>query len=134
GIPGDAAIDVGYLYTYITEGRGFYMWPGSVINASVHALSTEWLPYPANWVMPWSAPGGDFGPVVDTNHIGSGKIGTWLRLDITEIAEDIVRGAPNYGFILTSDDDHGVRYGLATQDYWDPSKVGYVRVMYRTAN
>ena len=48
--------------------------------------------------------------------------------------QDIDSSGVNRGFILTSDDDRGVRYGLATQDYWDSSKTGYVRVYYRTVN
>ena len=45
-------------------------------------------------------------------------------------------GFPNPPFLLTSDDSNrnapdtsnGVRYGLATNQYWDASKIGYLRV------
>ncbi|HSN77074.1 MAG TPA: pullulanase-type alpha-1,6-glucosidase, partial [Anaerolineae bacterium] len=36
GIPGDAYVDVAYLYLYIVEGRGFSNWSNSVINVETH--------------------------------------------------------------------------------------------------
>ena len=60
---------------------------------------------------------------------------------MTAHVQQVVAGvSPNYGFVLTSEDDtwdpteaiNGVRYGLATSQYWDASKAGYLRVMYRT--
>ena len=45
---------------------------------------------------------------------------------------DIVSSGVNNGFLLTSNDDHGVRYGLAATEYFDASKAGYVRVYFRT--
>ena len=135
GIPNDAEIDLAYLYLYVTEGRGFSMWSGSVIpSVQAHPITTPWMPDPVNWWTPWNFPGGDYGPAVGSNHLGSGKIGTWLRLDITSAVQNTVSTGVNYGYILTSDDNHGVRYGLSTQDYWDPSKTGYVRVYYRTVD
>jgi hypothetical protein len=79
-------------------------------------------------------PGGDYGPAIGGNHIGSGKINTWLRLDVTEGVTDFLRGASNQGFIITNDDSTGVRYALATKEYFDASKIGYIRVYFRTAN
>ncbi|MCB0200296.1 MAG: 5'-nucleotidase C-terminal domain-containing protein [Anaerolineae bacterium] len=133
GIPSDAQVDTAYLYLYVTEGRGFTTWSNSVINSvNAHEVTSPWMPDPVNWWTPWTAPGGDFGPVVGSNHLGSGKIGTWLRLDVTDAVQNMISMGVNYGFIVTSDDNIGVRYGLATKDNWDPSKTGYVRVYYRT--
>ena len=135
GIPSDAEVDVAYLYLYVTEGRGFSMWSDSVIpSVQAHPITTPWMPDPVNWWTPWNFPGGDYGHAVGSNHLGSGKIGTWLRLDITSAVQNTVSTGVNYGYILTSNDDHGVRYGLSTQDYWDSSKTGYVRVYYRTVD
>ncbi|HRI56391.1 MAG TPA: hypothetical protein PK170_04765, partial [Anaerolineae bacterium] len=69
-----------------------------------------------------------------TNHIGSGKINTWLRLDVTDAVSDMLRGSTDQGFILTNDDSIGVRYALAAKEFWDASKVGYMRIYFRTAN
>lgn len=132
-IPGDAYVDVAYLYLYVYEGRGFSNWSGSVINVKVHPITSAWMSEAANWVTPWANPGGDFGTAVGINHLGSGKIGAWLRLDVTSAVEMMVRSGVNHGFILTSDDSRGVRYGFATKENW-MGKVDYLRVMYRTAN
>ncbi|HSN74430.1 MAG TPA: family 16 glycosylhydrolase [Anaerolineae bacterium] len=135
GIPSDAQVDVAYLYLYIVEGRGFTQWSNSVIESvQAHAVTTPWLSETATWWTPWSLSGGDYGPATGANHIGSGKINTWLRLDVTAAVQDIVNGGANNGFLLTSDDDHGVSYGLATTEYFDASKVGYVRVYFRTVD
>ena len=135
GIPNDAEVDLAYLYLYVVEGRGFSTWSNSVIpNVAAHALTTPWMPDAANWWTPWTTPGGDFGPSVGSNTLGSGKIGTWLRLDVTSAVRNTVSTGTNYGFILTSNDDRGVRYGLASKEHWDASKTGYVRVYYRTVN
>ena len=133
GIPGDAYVVVAYLYVYVYEGRGFVNWTGSVIDVEVHPVTSAWMPEAANWVTPWTIPGGDFGPAVGNSPMGSGRIGTWLRLDVTSAVETILRSGTNHGFILTSDDGRGVRYGFATKENWT-GKVGYLRVMYRTAN
>jgi hypothetical protein len=133
GIPGDAYVDVAYLYLYIVEGRGFTNWSNSVINVQVHPVTTEWMPVAVNWTMPWTMAGGDYGPAVGANHIGSGKLGTWLRLDVTDAVSDMLRGSPDQGFIITNDDSTGVRYALATKEYFDASKLGYIRVYFRTA-
>jgi hypothetical protein len=134
GIPRDSFVDVAYLYVYIVEGRGFTNWSNSVINVQARPVTTEWMPVAANWTMPWTMAGGDYGPVVGTNHIGSGKLNTWLRLDVTDAVTDMLRGASNQGFIITNSDSTGVRYALATKEFWDASKAGYVRVYFRTAN
>jgi immune inhibitor A len=134
GIPTDAAVDQAWLYLYVTEGRGFTNWSDSVIEVAAHAATTEWMPFPVNWWMPWTMPGGDFGPSGVPNHIGSGKINTWLRLDVTAAVEDMLRSGYNQGFLITNDDDRGVRYGLASKEYWDASKAGYIRVHFRTAD
>ena len=134
GIPGDAFVDAAYLYLYIVEGRGFTNWSNSVINVEARAVTTEWMPVAANWWTPWTMPGGDYGPVVGTNHIGSGKLNTWLRLDVTDAATDMLRGSPDQGYILTNSDTTGVRYALATKEFWDASKAGYLRIYFRTAN
>jgi subtilisin family serine protease len=134
GIPGDAYVDVAYLYLYIIEGRGFTNWSNSVINVQVHPVTTQWMPVAVNWTMPWAMAGGDYGPAVGANHIGSGKIGTWLRLDVTDAVTDMLRGSPDQGFIITNTDSTGVRYALAAKEYFDASKIGYIRVYFRTAN
>jgi hypothetical protein len=134
GIPGDAYVDVAYLYLYVIEGRGFTNWSNSVINVQVHQVTGDWMPVAVNWTMPWIMPGGDYGPAIGGNHIGSGKLNTWLRLDVTESVTDFLRGASNQGFIITNTDDMGVRYALATKEYFDASKMGYIRVYFRTAN
>jgi hypothetical protein len=133
-IPGDAYVDVAYLYLYIVEGRGFTNWSNSVINVQVHPVTTQWMPVAVNWTMPWAMPGGDYGPAVGTNHIGSGKINTWLRLDVTDAVTDMLRGSADQGFIITNTDHMAVRYALATKEYFDASKIGYIRVYFRTAN
>lgn len=133
GIPRDSYVDVAYLYLYIYDGRGFQAWPGSVLNVEAHPVTSPWMPDAANWVTPWANPGGDFGATAGVNHVGSGKVGTWLRLDVTSAVETMLRTGVNHGFILTSDDVHGIRYGFATKDNWT-GLVGYLRVMFRTAN
>ncbi|MFZ2489702.1 MAG: family 16 glycosylhydrolase, partial [Anaerolineae bacterium] len=133
GIPVDAEVDAAYLYLYVVEGRGFTQWSNSVINeVAAQAITTPWLADSATWSMPWTMAGGDYGPALSATHLGSGKLNTWLRLDVTAAMQDIVRGEDNNGFLITANDDHGVRYALASQNYWDPSKIGYVRVYYRT--
>jgi hypothetical protein len=136
GIPGDAAVDQAWLYLYVTEGRKFGSWSSSVLeNVTAYPATTEWMPYAVNWWMPWTMPGGDFGPGGVPNHLGSGKVGTWLRLDVTAAVEDMLRGADNQGFLIMSDvNTSGVHYGLATKEFWDPSKLGYIRVYFRTAD
>jgi hypothetical protein len=134
GIPTDAAVDTAYLYLYVYEGRGFADWPTSVIdNVQASPVSTDWMPDATNWWTPWTVAGGDFGMAGPSNHLGSGKIGTWLRLDVTAAAQDMLRSGFNQGFLLTSDDNHGVRYGFATKENWI-GYVGYMRVYFRTAN
>jgi hypothetical protein len=133
GIPGDAYVDVAYLYLYIVEGRGFTNWSNSVVNVQVHPVTTEWMPVAVNWTMPWTMAGGDYGPAVGANHIGSGKIDTWLRLDVTDAVTDMLRGSVDQGFIITNTDSTGVRYALAAKEYFDASKIGYIRVYFRTA-
>ena len=133
GIPSDAEVDAAYLYLYVTEGRGFSTWANSVIGqVSPHAVTTPWSAATATWTTPWNTAGGDYGPALASTHIGLGKLNTWLRLDVTDAVQAIVSGAGNYGFIVTSNEDHGVRYAFASQNYWDASKTGYVRVYYRT--
>ncbi|MER2600127.1 MAG: pullulanase-type alpha-1,6-glucosidase [Caldilineales bacterium] len=132
-LPTNAYVDAAYLYLYITEGRGFTNWQNSVVGVQVHPVTTAWMPVAVNWSSPWSMAGGDYGPALSSNHIGSGKLNTWLRLDVTDAVRDIARGMPNNGFIITNSDATGVRYGLATKEYFDASKTGYVRVYFRTA-
>ncbi len=136
GIARDSAVDQAWLYLYVVEGRKFGSWSTSVLeNVTAHPATTEWMPYAVNWWMPWTMPGGDYGPGGVPNHLGSGKIGTWLRLDVTAAVEDMLRSGANQGFLIKSDvNASGVHYGLATKEYWDPSKLGYIRVYYRTAN
>ncbi|MFZ2488871.1 MAG: S8 family serine peptidase [Anaerolineae bacterium] len=131
-VPSDAVVDVAYLYLYIVEGRGFVNWTNSVINVGAHSVTTEWMPDAVNWTSPWTMAGGDYGPAVGSNHIGSAKINTWLRLDVTEAVQNMMNGADNNGFIITNADEIGVRYALATKEYFDASKGGYLRVYFRT--
>ncbi len=102
GIPGDAYVDVAYLYLYIVEGRGFTNWSNSVINVEARPVTTQWMPDAANWWTPWTMAGGDYGPAVGTNHIGSAKINTWLRLEVTDAVSDMLRGGSDQGFIVTN--------------------------------
>ncbi len=134
GIPGDAYVDVAYLYLYVVEGRGFTNWSNSVINVEARPVTTQWMPDAANWWTPWTMPGGDYGPAVGANHIGSAKINTWLRLEVTDAVTDMLRGASDQGFIITNTDTTGVRYALATKEFFDATKLGYIRVYFRTAN
>ncbi|MFN2168627.1 MAG: choice-of-anchor I domain-containing protein, partial [Anaerolineae bacterium] len=131
-VPPDSQIDAAYLYLYVHEGRGYGTWADSVINVSVHALNSPWAQETATWNFPWGTPGGDFGPAVDTIHLGSGKVGTWMRFDVTDAVAQALLSGKQFGFALTSDDFRGVRYSYATQDYFDPSKAGYLRVMFRS--
>jgi hypothetical protein len=135
GIPGDAYVDAAYLYLFVVEGRGFTNWSNSVINVEARALTTPWMPG-----------GGQLGPCRGpcraattgrwwgVNHVGSAKINTWLRLDVTDAVSDMLRGSADQGFIITNDDSTGVRYALAAKEFWDASKAGYIRVYFRTAN
>ena len=133
GIPTNSAVDTAYLYVYVFEGRGFANWATSVIpNVQASPVTTVWMPDATNWFTPWTMPGGDYGMAGPSNNLGSGKIGTWLRLDVTAAAEDMLRSGFNQGFMLTSDDANGVRYGLATKENWT-GYVGYMRVYFRTA-
>ena len=133
GIPTDSAVDTAYLYVYVFEGRGFANWATSVIpNVQASPVTIVWMPDATNWFTPWIAPGGDFGPSGPSTNLGSGKIGTWLRLDVTAAAEDMLRSGFNQGFMLTSDDVNGVRYGLATKENWT-GYIGYMRIYFRTA-
>ncbi|MCB0249427.1 MAG: DNRLRE domain-containing protein [Anaerolineae bacterium] len=136
GIPTDSPVDQAWLYLYVTEGRKFGNWSQSVLeNVTAHPATTEWMPYAVNWWMPWTMPGGDYGPGGVPNHLGSGKVGTWLRLDVTAAVEDMLRSGENQGFLINSTvNASGVHYGLATKEYWDPSKLGYIRVYFRTAS
>ncbi|MCB0205354.1 MAG: DNRLRE domain-containing protein, partial [Anaerolineae bacterium] len=131
-IPPDSAVDAAYLYLYVTEGRGFSTWSSSVVSISVHELDTQWQEQSATWSTPWTVPGGDFGPALDTAMVGSGRLETWVRFDVTDAVAGWLSGSPQRGFILTSNDNRGVRYGLATQENFDPSKTGYLRVMFHS--
>lgn len=143
-IPSGSTVDKAYLYLYVTEGRGFADWAQSrIADVSARPVLLPWAEDSATWTAPWHTTGGNLGPALSSTHLGVGKVGTWLRFDVTAHVAAIVAGqAANYGFALTSSDPNwtakdagairGVRYGLASQSYWDPSKAGYLRVMYRT--
>jgi hypothetical protein len=143
-IPSDAQVDLAYLYLYVYEGRGFANWNQSVMGVSAHAVNSMWSEATANWTMPWANPGGDVGPAVSVTRLGNARINTWLRLDVTDIVAAIVAGdAPNYGFAVASDPNNwpegaspeallSARYGFATSEFFDPSKVGYMRIFFRT--
>jgi 5'-nucleotidase len=143
-IPSDAQVDVAYLYLYVFEGRGFSNWEQSVMGVSAHAVTSMWDEGTANWTTPWATPGGDVGPAVSVARLGSARINTWLRLDVTDIVAAIVEGgAPNYGFAVASDPTswpegaspealRSARFGFATSEFFDPSKTGYLRIFYRT--
>lgn len=141
-IPSDAQVDVAYLYVYVYQGRGFSNWNQSVMQVAAHPVNAMWSQATANWVAPWASPGGDFGPATNMSQLGNARIGTWLRLDVTDAVEAIVAGdAENYGFVLTSDPNFplespeatlNARYGFATTEFFDPSKTGYMRIFFRT--
>lgn len=141
-VPADAFVDLAYLYVYVYEGRGFANWNQSAMLVSAHPVNTMWDQASATWVSPWTNPGGDVGPAISATPLGNGRIGTWLRLDVTDAVADIVSGAaPNYGFVLASDPNFpleapeatlNARFGFATTEFFDPSKAGYMRVFFRT--
>lgn len=140
-IPAYSQVDVAYLYLYMVEGRGFDNWDQSVMEMTANPATTMWDQATATWNSPWTTPGGDFGPPDVPAMAGSGRIGTWLRFDVTDSVQAMINGAANKGFVITSNPNVMVeapearfdtRYGFATTAYWDASKGGYVRVMFRT--
>jgi hypothetical protein len=140
-IPPYAPVDSAYLYLYVFEGRGFANWTQSVIEMSAHPATAMWDQATATWNAPWTTPGGDFGPPETTVRVGSGRIGTWVRFDVTDGVQAMINGGANNGFVITSEWDIPVeapegrddaRFGFASTEYWDASKAGYMRVMFRT--
>ncbi len=142
-IPDNAWIDAAYLYLFVFEGRGFTNWDQSTLGVTGHALTTGWDEATANWTFPWASPGGDVTPAASQTRLGSSRINTWLRVDVTSLVADIVAGeAENNGFVLASDPNNvpmvgpegllSTRYAFATTEFFDPSKAGYLRIMYRT--
>ncbi len=143
-VPSNSQIDAAYLYLHVFEGRGFSNWNQSVMGVSAHAVNSMWSEGAANWTSPWANPGGDVGPAVSQTRLGSARINTWLRVDVTDIVAAIVAGdAPNYGFALASDPNNwpesaspeallSARFAFATTELFDPSKAGYMRIFFRT--
>lgn len=142
-IPDNAWIDAAYLFVYVFEGRGFTNWNQSTLGVTGHALTSGWDEATANWTFPWANPGGDVTPAASQTRLGSSRINTWLRVDVTSLVADIVAGeADNNGFVLASDPNNvpmvgpegllSTRYAFATTEFFDPSKAGYLRIMYRT--
>jgi len=142
-IPSNSQIDVAYLYLYVFEGRGFSNWDQSVMGVSVHPTTAMWDEATATWITPWVNPGGDVGPADSVTRLGSARINTWLRLDVTDSVAAIVAGnAPNYGFAVASDPTswpesspealRSARFGFATTEFFDASKAGYLRIFFRT--
>ncbi len=142
-IPSNAQVDLAYLYLYVFEGRGFANWSQSVMGVSAHSVNSMWDEATANWTTPWASPGGDVGPAMSVTRLGSARINTWLRLDVTNAVTAMVEGnAPNYGFALASDPNNwpagapegllSARFGFATTNFFDPSKAGYLRIFFRT--
>jgi subtilisin family serine protease len=142
-VPSDAIVTKAYLYLYIAEGRGFTQWDQSVMEVSAHAALGPWAENAVTWNAPWDAAGGDVTEPLWTLRMGSGRIYTWLRFDVTEAVEMMVNGTmENNGFVISANSDVPLkaddalaqaRYGLAQQDFWDPSKVGYLRIYFQTA-
>ena len=140
-IPAYSAVDVAYLYLYMVEGRGFDNWNQSVMAMAANPATTTWDQATATWTSPWTTPGGDIGPAGPTVMAGSSRIGTWLRFDVTASVQAMINGTANNGFVITSnpnvmveapDAREDTRYGFATNEYWDASKGGYMRVIFRT--
>lgn len=143
-IPSNSAVDVAYLYLYVYEGRGFSNWEQSVLGVSAHPVLSMWDEATATWTTPWTNLGGDVGPADSVTRLGSARLNTWLRLDVTDTVAAIVAGnAPNYGFAVASDPNNwpesvspegllSARFGLATSEFFDASKAGYLRVFFRT--
>ena len=140
-IPAYSAVDSAYLYLYVVEGRGFDNWDQSVMQMAANPATTTWDQATATWTSPWTTPGGDIGPAGPAVMAGSGRIRTWLRFDVTASVQAMINGAANKGFVITSnpnvmveapDARDDTRYGFATTEYWDASKGGYMRVMFRT--
>ena len=95
-------VDVAYLYLYMVEGRGFDNWEQSVMEMAANPATTMWDQATATWNSPWTTPGGDIGPAGVAVMAGSGRIGTWLRFDVTASVQAMINGAPNKGFVITS--------------------------------
>ena len=142
-IPDNAWVDAAYLYLYVFEGRGFTNWDQSTLGVTAHAATSGWDEATANWTFPWANPGGDVTPAASQTRLGSSRINTWLRLDVTSLVADMVAGdAENYGFVVASDPNNvpmvgpegllSTRYAFATTEFFDPSKAGYLRILYRT--
>ncbi len=144
-IPDNAWVDAAYLFLYVFEGRGFSNWDQSTLGVAVQPVTGDWASGTANWTTPWTNPGGDMGPVDSVTRLGSSRINTWLRLDVTNAVADMVAGeAVNNGFLVTSDPNNipaeamgpegllSTRYAFATTEFFDASKAGYLRIHYRT--
>jgi 5'-nucleotidase len=142
-IPDNAWVDAAYLYLHVFEGRGFTNWDQSTLGVTAHGVTSDWSEATANWTFPWANPGGDVTPAASQTRLGSSRINTWLRVDVTSLVADIVAGdAENYGFVLASDPNNvpmmgpegllSTRYAFATSEFFDPSKAGYLRILYRT--
>lgn len=143
-IPAMAQVDHAYLYLYVVEGRGFSNWTQSAMLVSAHPVTAMWDEATANWTTPWTAAGGDMGTAEGTMPLGSARLNTWLRVDVTNAVTAMVEnGATNNGFMLTSDPNYptrapeallSTRFGFATTEYFDASKASYLRIYYRTYN
>lgn len=144
-IPDNAWVDAAYLFLYVFEGRGFTNWDQSTLGVSVQPVTGDWASGTANWTTPWTTPGGDMGPVDSTTRLGSARINTWLRLDVTDAVAAMVAGdAVNNGFLVSSDPNNipseamgpdgllSTRYAFSTTEFFDASKAGYLRIHYRT--
>lgn len=74
------------------------------LEITVYGLARTWRGQSATWTTPWSRPGGDldesyFGEVT----LAAGQMTGTLRMNVTQIVDEIVtRGAPDYGFVLTT--------------------------------
>jgi hypothetical protein len=64
-----------------------------------------------------------------------------VRFDVTDGVQAMINGGANNGFVITSEWDIPVeapegrddaRFGFASTEYWDASRAGYMRVMFRT--
>ena len=122
-IPAYSHVDIAYLYLYMVEGRGFDNWEQSVMEMAANPATTMWDQATATWNSPWTTPGGDIGPAGVAVMAGSGRIGTWLRFDVTASVQAMINGAPNKGFVITSNPNvlveapearYDTRYGFAT--------------------
>ena len=79
-------------------------------------------------VIPWTSPGGDFGPA----EASAGASPGWISLNVTGMVRDWYAGLfPNVGLVLTAADEvSGDLHVLASSDAADPAQRPQLRITY----